>query len=125
MTINCYYNNLRLKNKSKQGLPDDGSVELADSFMADPDYLASLQVSLPAQSPPVVTPVASAASSFAKERGSKISMSQEQVNIERKHDLLLVPCCDAVLPADEMNELPTCTNINLNLCPMQTPSLSL
>lgn len=33
--------------------------------LADPDYLAFLQVSLPAQSPPVVTPVASAASSLA------------------------------------------------------------
>ena len=42
------------------GWPDEGEVELADSFTADPVCLASLAVVLPpALSPSVVTSVAS------------------------------------------------------------------
>lgn len=68
--------------RQKQGLLDEGEVELADRFMANPNCLASLPVvSPPAPSPSVVTPVASASSS-AEELSSKVCKSQDQLNVE-------------------------------------------
>ena len=65
-----------MSTRQKQGLPDEGEVELADSYMADPNCLASLPVvSPPDPSPLVVTLVASAVSSSAEKLSSKVCTS--------------------------------------------------
>ena len=57
-------------------------MELADSFMAYSNCLASLPVvSPPALSPSVATPVASASSSV-EELSSEVCKSQDQLNVE-------------------------------------------
>lgn len=74
-----------MSTRQKQGLPDEGEVELADSFMADSDCLALMAVvSLLATSPLVVTLVALAVSPSVDELSSEVCMSQEQLIIE--HD---------------------------------------
>ena len=98
-----------MSTRQKQGLPDDGGeVELADSFLADSDILASLSaVSSPAPSLSVLTPVASAFSSPEMEPSSKVCMSRGQLMVEQKHDLSLASCFDTVVPADEVEKMST------------------
>uniref|UniRef100_A0A671UEB7 Gypsy retrotransposon integrase-like protein 1 n=1 Tax=Sparus aurata TaxID=8175 RepID=A0A671UEB7_SPAAU len=87
----------------------NGEVEAADILRAKSDCPDPAPlVPPPTPSTPVVTPEAPTVFSPAKDLSVKVEMSREQLIIDQKDDSSLALCFDAIVPAGEVEKLPTC-----------------